>query len=247
MEWREADGLRWLEADLGDGARAAFSSRQGGVSEGPYEGLNLGVLTGDDPGAVVENRTHLAAALGLDPARVVMSRQIHQAGVMIHTAPQDPAHFAVPGVEPPPEGDGHVTAEEDLALLVLVADCLPIALAGEGGVAMLHGGWRGLAGGIVAAGAQPILAKRAAVGPGIGPCCFEVGDDVITFFSPLGPDLISSRHVDLPAVARTLLERAGVEQVEVTPECTRCNPELFYSHRGQGPETGRQAGVAWRS
>jgi polyphenol oxidase len=112
---------------------------------------------------------------------------------------------------------------------------------------MLHGGWRGLSADIVEAAVAAIEADAAAIGPGIGPCCYEVGTEVVAAFAPLGPGLTDGRMLDLPAVARRLLERAGVTRIEDAGLCTRCNPELFFSHRGQGPGTGRQGGLAWRS
>ncbi len=130
-----------------------------------------------------------------------------------------------------------------LAALVFVADCLPIALAGEDGLAMLHCGWRGLAAGIVGAGATAIGATAAAIGPGIGPCCYEVGDEVLAAFAPLGPAVADGPMLDLKQVARRLLARAGVETVEDAGICTSCNRDVFFSHRGDGPETGRQAGI----
>ena len=247
MDWRAANGLRWLEADLGGGARAAFSTRLGGVSEGDFESLNIGVLTDDALESVVVNRRRLDSALGLDPARVVIGRQVHGAEIAHHEGAQDPAPWERPGPEPP-HLDGHVVSEPGLAALVFVADCLPIALAAPGGVAMLHGGWRGLAAGIVGTGVDALAdpaATTAAIGPGIGSCCYEVGDEVLAAFAPLGSGLADGRMLDLPAVARRLLERAGVERVETADLCTRCNQDLFFSHRGSGGRTGRQAGVAW--
>src|SRR5918992_4210938 len=133
MEWREQDGLRWLVAEF-PGAWAAFSTRLGGVSAEPFESLNLAILTGDDRDAVGENRRRLATALGLTAERVVIGRQIHEAELVRHDGPQEPSPFADPGSADPPERDGHITAERELAALVFVADCLPVALAGEGGV-----------------------------------------------------------------------------------------------------------------
>ena len=144
-----------------------------------------------------------------------------------------------------PEVDGHVTAEPGLALLVFVADCLPVALAGPGGVAMLHCGWRGLAAGIVARGAEAVGATHAAIGPGIGPCCYEVGDEVLGAFAGLGDGVAAGRMLDLAEVARRLLREAGVEQVESAGLCTSCEAELFFSHRRDAGRTGRQAGLAW--
>jgi polyphenol oxidase len=246
MRWRERDGIRWLEAGL-PGATAAFSTRLGGCSEGSFASLNLGLLTGDRRQRVRENRARLAAALKLPGERIVLGRQVHGADLASHRGPQSPSPYADPGSAEPPEVDGHLSAEPGLGLLVLVADCLPIALAGPRGVAMLHGGWRGLAADIVEDAVAAVGADAAAIGPGIGPCCYEVGTEVLGAFAPLGPGLTDGRMLDLPAVARRLLERAGVARIEDAGLCTRCNPELFFSHRGQGPGTGRQGGLAWRS
>ncbi len=243
MRWRERDGVKWLEADL-PGARAAFSARLGGVSEGPFKSLNLGRLTGDRAEAVRENRHRLAAAVAIDPELVLIGRQVHAAEVARHDAPTEPPAYAnpAPGL---PEADGHATARADLAPLVFVADCLPVALAGPGGVAMIHCGWRGLAAGIVKRGVEAVEARAAAVGPGIGPCCYEVGDEVLGAFERLGPGLAERRMLDLRLVARRLLQRAGVESIEVSEACTSCQPELFFSHRRDGERTGRQAGLVW--
>jgi YfiH family protein len=243
MDWREADGVRWLEADLG-AARAAFTTRLGGVSEPPFDGLNLGVLTDDRTEAVVENRRRLAAALDLDPERIPIGLQVHGAELAFHTAPQQPSPFAHPG-SAIPEVDGHVVAGPGLAPLVLVADCLPVALSGPKGVAILHCGWRGLAAGIVAAGAEAIGATDAAIGPGIGPCCYEVGAEVLDAFSDLGERIAEDRRLDLPEVAARLLARAGVERVERAGLCSSCEAELFFSHRRDSGRTGRQAGLVW--
>ena len=243
MEWREQSGVRWLEAKL-PGARAAFSTRLGGVSSGPFESLNLGILTGDEQALVEENRRRLATALGREPDRIVIGRQVHAADLAIHEQAQDPAPFAVPGT-PIPEVDGHVVAEAGLAPLVFVADCLPVAIAGPGGLALLHCGWRGLAGGIVERGVKAVGATDAAVGPGIGPCCYEVGEEVLRAFAGLGPGVAEGRMLDLVEVATRALRDAGVERIEASDLCTSCREELFFSHRRDGGTTGRQAGIAW--
>jgi YfiH family protein len=233
MDWRERDGVRWLEADL-DGARAAFSTRIGGVSQPPFDSLNLGILTDDEQSAVEENRLRLAAALGLAPEQVVFALQVHGTRLIEH-----------PTSEVRPEADGHIVREPGLAPLVFVADCLPIALYGPGGLAMVHAGWRGLAGGIVTAAAEAVEATSAAIGPGIGPCCYEVGDEVMEAFADLGNGIAQGRMLDLPEVARRQLARAGVEEVQSAGLCTSCEPELFFSHRRDHGRTGRQAGIAW--
>ncbi len=243
MQWREADGVRWLAAEL-PGAQAAFSTRLGGASEPPFEQLNLGILTGDERAAVRENRGRLAAALGLESRRVLMGLQVHGAELHAHDAAQDPSPYAEPG-SPLAKGDGQHTTAAGLAPLVLVADCLPMALAGPGGVAMLHCGWHGLAAGIVAKGAAAVKAEAAAIGPGIGPCCYEVGPEVLERFVDLGEGIAEGRMLDLTEVARRQLRAAGVKQVEAAGLCTKCEPELFYSHRRDGERSGRQAGIAW--
>ena len=242
MEWREREGVRWLEAEL-PAARAAFSTRLGGVSHEPYDALNVAIMTGDERDDVRENRLRLAAALGREPDGVVMGRQVHGAELREHAERQEPRVYA-DVVKSPDEVDAHATADPGLTPLVMVADCLPVALDGPGGVAMAHCGWRGLAAGVVARAATAVDAEAAAVGPGIGPCCYEVGDEVLTEFADLD-GVADGRMLDLSAVARALLERAGVEATEISGLCTKCNPDLFYSHRRDGGRTGRQAGLVW--
>jgi len=233
--------VRRLETDL-PGARAVFSTRIGGVSSGPFESLNLGVLTDDAEENVVENRARLAAALGVAAPSIAIGRQVHGSELARHDSAQDPSPYARPG-SPIPEVDGHVVAAGGPAALVFVADCLPVALAGPGGLAILHCGWRGLAAGIVARGAEAVAATDAAIGPGIGSCCYEVGDEVLSAFAPLGAGVSAGRMLDLPEVARRLLAEAGVAKVESAGLCTSCEPELFYSHRRDRGKTGRQAGL----
>ncbi len=265
MEWREQDGVRWLEASLPD-ATAVFSTRIGGVSEPPFDSLNLGALTDDGAEAIVENRRRLATALGFSPEHIAFAHQVHGTELVTH-GESPSASFASLEVtnsqrdrtEPPisrvgavsPGGpvvaaDGHVITKRGTAALVFVADCVPVALAGPGGVAILHCGWRGLAAGIVAKGVAAIGATDAAVGPSIGPCCYEVGSEVLAPFERLGDGVADARMLDLPEVARRLLLEAGVERVELSGLCTSCEPELFFSHRRDRGRTGRQAGLVWR-
>jgi hypothetical protein len=141
-----------------------------------------------------------------------------------------------------------------VAPIVLVADCLPIALAAPGAVAMVHAGWRGLAGGVVDEGVRALRALgapgavTAAIGPGAGGCCYEVGEEVHAAFAQHGEDVHDGRKLDLKAIARRDLEAAGVAEVHDVGLCTLCaEPGLFFSHRRDGGVTGRQAGVAWRT
>ena len=236
-----------IELELA-GARVAFSTRNGGVSEGPYRSLNLGILTDDDPARVTHNRGLLAEALGIEPGSVAMGWQVHGHEIADWDAPPSAGAggYAEPGAELR-KVDGHTTAAAELALLVLVADCLPVALAAPDRVTMLHCGWRGLAAGIVeraldAFGERP----AAAVGPGIGACCYEVGPEVTSAFRDLD-GVAAGRMLDLRAVAEAKLRGAGVERIEHVDLCTSCRSELFFSHRRDGGVTGRQAGLVWRA
>jgi polyphenol oxidase len=243
MQWRERDGVRWLEAELAGGATACFSTRVGGASAAPFDALNLGLLTGDDAAAVRENRRRLTAALERDPHGVLFGHQVHATSVAARDRPPAPNPWLDDVA--PAAADGQATSRPELTPLVQVADCLPVALAGPGGVAMLHCGWRGLAGGIVAEGVARVGAESAAIGPGIGPCCYEVGDAVLAEFAPLGPGIAEDRMLDLPEVVRRRLADSGVERVESSELCTSCEAELFFSHRRDGNRTGRQAGLVW--
>lgn len=109
---------------------------------------------------------------------------------------------------------------------------------------MAHCGWRGLAGGIVAEAARAVEAEAAAIGPGIGPCCYEVGEEVLSEFADT-EGVARGRMLDLTAVATAKLEEAGVVSIESSGLCTSCNAELFFSHRRDGERTGRQAGLVW--
>jgi YfiH family protein len=230
---------RAIELDL-PGGRVAFSTRLGGVSEGPFASLNLGILTDDEPDRVRENRDLLAAGVGVERERVTMGRQVHGTAIRRWEGPPEPGAQLE-------EVDGHVTAERGLPLLVLAADCLPVALIGGGRAAMLHCGWRGLAGGIIERavtehfGGEPPV---AAMGPGIGRCCYEVGDEVLDAFADLD-GVASGRMLDLRAVARRKLEAVGVTRIEDVDLCTSCREDLFFSHRRDNGVTGRQGGMAW--
>jgi len=243
MEWRSSFGVEWLEAGLPD-ATVCFSTRLGGVSESPFDRLNLGILTEDRRDDVIENRTRLAGALGIDGDHVAMARQVHGSRIVVHESVEVEPHYLSPG-DPPPDADGHITAIPELPLLVLVADCLPVALKGPGGLAMLHCGWRGLAGPMIEDASERLGATHAAVGPGIGPCCFEVGEEVLEEFGELAEGLRSDRKLDLWRLAERKLERAGVAGVEVAEVCTFCDETRFFSHRRDDGRTGRQSGIAW--
>jgi YfiH family protein len=229
------------------GGRALFTTRRGGVSRGPFTSLNVGLWTDDDPAAVQQNRARLAAHVGLRPDALAQGRQVH--GTRVRTVVR-----AGKGSVEPEEADGQATALRGVAPIVLVADCLPVALIAPEAVAMVHAGWRGLAAGVLAEGVRALRqfgareSITAAIGPGAGVCCYEAGGEVHAAFASYGAAARRSRHADLKAVARAQLAQAGVEAVHDVGLCTMCaDPVLFFSHRRDGGVTGRQAGVAWRS
>lgn len=244
LEWSGGDVplLRWTGAP--PGVSVAFTSRAGGVSEGPFCSLNLGLLTHDRAEAVAENRRRAVAAAGGDPAAATMAWQV--AGVDVREVTERPAGgiFLEPGREAFPKSDGLVTEVPGRPLVLLAADCLPIAIArGDGRrMAVVHAGWQGLAGGIAEAGAAAVGGSmRAAIGPGAGPCCYEVGSDVGDLLAArYGADVIHAGRADLWTCAARGLERAGVERVDVAGECTICNARRYFSHRRDGRMTGRQ-------
>jgi YfiH family protein len=226
--------IRWSH----DGVEVAFTSREGGVSEGPYASLNLGVATADEPDRVLENRRRAVAAIGGDPATGAMAYQVHGATVL------KPEPLGIDQLVERPRCDGLWTDEPDRTLMLLTADCLPIALARDGAVAILHAGWRGLLAGIAEAGVVALGGEvRAVVGPGIGPCCYEVGDEVAApFRERFGHDVVRGGKLDLWTAAERALGGAGsVDRVDL---CTSCNPDRFFSHRRDRGVTGRQGVVA---
>ncbi len=227
------------------GARAVFTTRLGGVSRGPYESLNLGILTDDDQALVAENRARAAARAGVAPEAVAMGWQVHGDELLEWDGPPMAGGYAAPGAELE-KVDGHATELAGVALLVLVADCLPVALATHERVAMVHCGWRGLAAGILEKAVGTFSAPpAAAVGPGIGSCCYEVGPEVLEPFADLD-GVADGRMLDLRAVAEQNLRTAGVERIEHVDLCTSCHPELFFSHRRDAGVTGRQCGMVVR-
>jgi purine-nucleoside/S-methyl-5'-thioadenosine phosphorylase / adenosine deaminase len=227
-------------------ATVTFTTRQGGVSEGPYESLNLGILTDDDPACVRRNRRIAADTVGISAEQITMGWQVHGTAIRDWTGARPDPGYADPGGRDLEKLDGHVTRDAGVGLLVMVADCFPVALSDGDQVAMLHCGWRPLAGGIV----EKALARfestpSAAVGPGIGACCYEVGEEVLEAFSGIEA-AASGRMLDLRAVITAKLAAAGVTDVQHVDKCTSCEPELYFSHRRDGGVTGRQAGIIVR-
>ena len=218
----------------------AFPTRDGGVSSGPYASLNLGLLTQDEAANVEENRGRLCAAVCADSERLCMNRQVHGAAV----------HRAIAGVRDR-EGDGLWTDEPGLPMLKLTADCVPVALVRarrRPALGVLHVGRMGLLAGIVAAGVAALDGgpTAAIVGPGIGPCCYEVGDEIrAAYVARFGPAVTRDRNLDLWTAVELALRDAGVGSVERTDVCTACNPREYFSHRRDGGVTGRQGVIGY--
>jgi len=226
-------------------------TRLGGRSAAPYASLNVGHTVGDDNDAVEANHALIYGALGVEPRRVVTAHQVHGHHVAVVSGAE--------GGSVVPATDGLVTDEPGLTLMMRYADCLPVLLYDERrrAVGLAHAGWRGtmedVAGHTVRAmqaafGSDP-ADLAAALGPGIGPCCYQVGEEVIQAASaafPASAGLVrrqedNSFHFDLIGANRWQLRRAGVERCEAAPFCTSCDVREFYSHRAEAGRTGRFA------
>ena len=250
--------MRLFEWEGPPAYRVAFSTRMGGVSAGPYESLNLGLLTDDAPENVVENRRRLCAAVDADAETATMAFQLHGSRV---------AEASGRGVVTPGTGyaacDGLWTDCANQAMMLVTADCFPLAVArraGPSALAVLHVGWRGLLAGIVANGiaslrqgrnGEPVATRHAgdvvaAIGPGIGPCCYEVGEEVAAAFRDrFGDEVVRGRNLDLARAVERALADAGVREVDRNGHCTSCEDDLFFSHRRDRGLTGRQGVVAY--
>jgi polyphenol oxidase len=224
--------------------RACMTTRAGGVSEGPWTGLNLGLRCDDDPAAVAANRARLEGCLPQPPKWLA---QVHGSTVVDADTLGDV-----------PQADASVARRPGTVCAIQVADCLPVLFTDRAGscVAAAHAGWRGLAGGVLAntvarMGVAPedLLAW---IGPGIGPSAFEVGDDVLRAFCTEHPEnraAFRALHAgkwlcDLPALARNALRRSGIVQVHGGRWCTFSDPQRFYSYR-RDRITGRMAALLW--
>jgi YfiH family protein len=241
FELRRAPGC-WLLRDPA-APLVAFTSRLGGVSEGPYASLNLGLATGDDPARVAANRERVARGLGLREVATV--GQVHGAGVRV-----------VRAGGPAGEGDVLATTRADLALAIATADCLGVVLWDDfcTALAVAHAGWRGVLAGALEAALgwlareRPGRGLRAALGPALRVCCFEVGPEVAARFPAdcvRRPD--SGRpHLDLALAVRARLAAAGIPEPAIADSgtCTCCAPALLYSHRRDRGVTGRHWAVA---
>jgi YfiH family protein len=240
--------------------RHGFTTRAGGVSAPPYDALNVGGKWGDAPASVAENRRRIVRAAG---APLYVATQVHGADIARVRAGDAPADVAGLRV------DGLVTERNDVALAVFVADCVPALVADPrtGAFAAVHAGWRGTLAGVLPAAVRALAEHfgaraadlRVALGPAIGPCCFEVGPEVVEAFEAglsgaraagVFVDAAGAKpRVDLKAANRLLLERAGVDPaaIDAGPECTASDVGRFFSFRRDRGLTGQHLGFISRT
>ena len=261
---RERHGVPFYSCDhpAWAGAAHGFSTRLGGVSPAPLDSLNLGANRGDDPANVAENFRRFCAALGTDPAALVKNRQVHSARIRLVTKADVMAHPAAPGVF---EADGLVTDQPGLCLTVFSGDCIPVLLYDPAArcIAAAHAGWRGTAAGVAFQAVKTMVEEcgcspeniLAAIGPGIGTCCFETHEDVPQgllaglgeaarpFIHPIPGG--EKYHVDLKGANDKWLELAGLapDNIALCPACTACRLDMFWSHRLQGNARGSMAAM----
>ncbi|HEV2922592.1 MAG TPA: polyphenol oxidase family protein [Solirubrobacteraceae bacterium] len=220
-----------LRFALPGGAQALFTARVAG---------NMSSVAGEGAEDAQHARERLRAQIGVD--RLARGYQVHGTVVEHLKRPREPGAQGR-------HADGQATALSGVGAMVLTADCLPVALASTGAVAMVHAGWRGLAAGVLESGVQALQELGgegeivAVIGPGAGACCYEVGPEIHAIFGDGDRD---GTRIDLRAIARGRLLAAGVADVLDVEACTICDVR-FFSHRREGARAGRQAGVAWRS
>lgn len=234
------------------GVRHGFSTRQGGVSRPPFDTLNLSHRVGDDPDRVSENLGRFASSIGFDPDRLFTVSQVHGRTVATLDASSRAEAFASL------EADAILSDVPGTAVAVRTADCVPILLASidSKAAAAVHAGWRGIVAGVVPFAVRALFEHHgigpdrvlAAIGPCIGPCCYDVGSEVADAFAGAGLEsaIIRSEavRVDLGAAVRMQLLASGLDpaQVDGIEACTRCDPARFFSYRRDGEQSGRHLG-----
>jgi YfiH family protein len=244
-----------------EGLFHAVTTREGGVSTGPFTSLNLGLNTGDVSQHVLRNRRKVLSALGWKSESLISPIQIH--GKSVVTVTQNLSGRGTGDSDLGLGGaDGLVTREKGLMLMIKVADCFPVILYDplEKAIGLIHAGWRGAASGIITEGIAAMVASfgckpeniEAGIGPGIGACCFVVGEDVREAFKQqnLGDDVLQTDegkrlHCDLKKIISRELLTGGLKKgsIGIAAACTCCNGGLFYSHRREKGKTGRMAAL----
>ena len=235
-----------------------FTTRLGGVSTGVLSSLNIGLSRGDDPKNVEENFRILGDALGFDPMKLVLTRQTHS-DIVRKVGREDWGVYMVSGASP--ECDALITKDPGTALVVFTADCTPILFHDPvtGAVGAAHAGWRGTASAIGPKTVEAMVREfgckpeniRAAIGPNVGFCHFETDADVpqamIAAFGPEVEAFIraegSKYYVNLKEINALILRRVGVTHIEISGDCTMCQPHRFWSHRITRGQRGAQGAI----
>lgn len=235
-----------------------FTTRYGGVSTGSLASMNIGVSRGDDPENVLENYRRLGQAVGFDPRKAVLCKQIHSDIVRKVGAAEHGAGLYGAPLEP---CDALIANEPDTALVVFTADCTPILFSDPvtGAVGAAHAGWRGTASAIAARTVEAMAREfgtkpedlRCAIGPNIGFCCFETDSDVpdamIASFGEAARPFIRENgekyHVDLKSINAMILRQAGVTRIDISTDCTVCQSDRFWSHRVTRGDRGSQGAI----
>ena len=257
IENKSDEILYMTSSDLG--VTHAFTTRFGGVSGGIFKSLNLGQNTGDEPACVRRNYELLGSALGIDPTGLIFTRQVHGTDIR-YASKKD----MLPVFSPVPyEADGLITAEKDVPLIIYAADCVPILLYDpvRCAIGAVHAGWRGTVRDIAGKAVEKMVRElgsdpsdiRAAIGPCISVCCYETGGDVAAAVNrALGSEAVGyviprgkRYHTDLKGINSLLLTRAGLklENIAVSPECTSCSSDKYWSHRVTHGKRGSQASI----
>lgn len=264
MTERTSQGVLYLYSEAieaAGGVAHGFSTRVGGVSEGMWGSMNLGVSRGDDPDHVRENYRRFLSAIGADSSRIVLSNQVHGDDVRVVTSADWKSDLYE---KVSYEADGLMTATPGVTLVVFSADCLPVLLYDpvRKVVAAVHSGWRGTVAGVVPKAVQrmcDVYGSRAedilaAIGPGISQCCFETHEDVpnalMAAVSSAALQYIQIKEngkfaVDLKGINTYRLEQSGLlrEHIEVSADCTGCLTDKYWSHRKMGNNRGSMAAV----
>lgn len=260
FQLRQSGGVVYLALpDWEEQALVAFSTRLGGTSKPPYNSLNLGLHVGDESGRVIVNRKRFARSLGLEAEALVSVRQVHGCH-LVWAGSSRRGQGAFSWDESLQAADALATTERGLPLITFYADCVPLYFFAPtaGVVALAHAGWQGTVQKIGPLVVQELCrqlhiepaAILAAIGPHIGPCCYEVDARVASQIEALGAGgLVPGREghwqLDLGEINRQLLLAAGIraENIRQSRYCTACHPELFFSHRKSGGRTGRMGAL----
>lgn len=226
-------------------------TRRGGVSPAPFDSLNVGLTVGDDEQCVHENRRRMSDALGVSEPETRTTWQVHGTDVLL-------ARHGDAAAWPPPKADAIITSDPYLPLTMRFADCVPLLLYDpvKRAIGLAHAGWRGTVSGVAQATIRAMASAfgtrpgdvLAGIGPSIGPCCYEVGPEVVVQVRdafPEAPDLIHPAegsygpHFDLWAANERALRQAGVQSIDRANLCTACHTHEFFSHRAEAGRTGR--------